>query len=142
MFQILRRRLAKQEGFTLIELVVVIAILGLLVALALPNFLGARNRAAVAEARGIADEWKSLTWACYLEKGAVASCDTPTEVGWSQGDSVYWEWSAVTSFTTTGTTIRLDVDGLTGTLADGGTYQMTLTVSGAGAGTAADAFTI
>src|SRR4051794_6796638 len=46
MLQMLRRRLDKDEqGFTLIELMVVVLIIAILIAIAIPTFLGAQNRA-------------------------------------------------------------------------------------------------
>ncbi|MFQ5554316.1 MAG: prepilin-type N-terminal cleavage/methylation domain-containing protein, partial [Acidimicrobiia bacterium] len=41
----MRERLAKDEGFTLIELMVVVLIIAVLVAIAIPSFLGFRARA-------------------------------------------------------------------------------------------------
>ncbi|MFM7549028.1 MAG: type IV pilin protein, partial [Cyanobacteriota bacterium] len=53
-----------QQGFTLVELMIVVAVIGVLSAVALPNFLQARNAAAagaaVGEALGLAKECATL----------------------------------------------------------------------------------
>ena len=41
----LRRRLSRQAGFTLAELVVVVAVIGVLIVIAVPVYLGFRDKA-------------------------------------------------------------------------------------------------
>ena len=57
----------KQGGFTLIELVVVLAILGILIALAVPRYLGARRSALISEGDNTLQELKTLAWAYYQQ---------------------------------------------------------------------------
>ena len=45
MLQALRKKQESEEGFTLIELMVVVLIIAILIAIAIPTFLGAQNRA-------------------------------------------------------------------------------------------------
>lgn len=93
-----------ERGFTLIEIAVVIAIIGLLIAIALPSFLGARQRAFSAEVRQIASEWKALEFSCLVEKNFNTSrCDTNAEIGWTPPpQDTVWSFSTWTMACVTG----------------------------------------
>jgi prepilin-type N-terminal cleavage/methylation domain-containing protein len=78
----------REHGFTLIELVVVLAILGILIALAVPRYLGARKKAYKAEADNILQESKTLEWAYYQQynsfdlSGNSIGLATPSNMHW------------------------------------------------------------
>ena len=65
----IRRRLAGSEGFTLIELMVVVMIIAVLIAIAIPSFLGfrksAQDRSAQSEIRNVLLSEKAF----WLEDG-------------------------------------------------------------------------
>ncbi len=96
----IRRVWRGSRGFTLIEIAIVVAIIGILLLIALPLFSGARVRAYVAETRQLASEWKALTWACLVEKNFDQSrCDTPALVGWVPAPaSSAWNWPTAYMF--------------------------------------------
>ena len=59
----------KQKGFTLIELMIVIAIIGILAAIAIPAYQNYTIRAQVTEGLSLADGWKTGIAEFYARNG-------------------------------------------------------------------------
>src|SRR3712207_4748967 len=78
MLDALRKRLGRddEQGFTLIELMVVVLIIAILIAIAIPTFLGARSRAQDRAAQSSLRNALSAAKTLYTDSDSYATVNT------------------------------------------------------------------
>jgi type IV pilus assembly protein PilA len=129
-----RRRPADESGFTLVELLVVILIIGLLAAIALPAFLNQRTKAQDSQAKVYVTTAVKALGVWHTDNSTYAGADAAA----LRGIEASLGGARNLTVTGTATTYTVSVDSVAGS-SGGGTYTISLLGTGATQRTCANA---
>jgi len=101
----------KQQGFTLIELMIVVAIIGILAAVAIPQYQNYVSKSQVSRVMGEVGALRTATETCLMDGKNATTCN----FGWSSSNLIGQEGN--TKSLQTGLTVTLDLTANTASLA-------------------------
>lgn len=107
-----------QKGFTLIELMIVVAIVGILAAVALPAYQNYSKKAKFSEVLAAGSGVKTAVEVCIQSTGLEASCDEASEIDYTLSNAAAGQYVSSVALTGSGdatiTVTAVSTNGLSG----------------------------
>ncbi|MFH2013097.1 MAG: prepilin-type N-terminal cleavage/methylation domain-containing protein [Pseudomonadota bacterium] len=101
----IRTSAKNEKGFTLIELMIVVAIIGILAAIAIPNFLSYQKKAKTAEAKTMLANIRTMEEAYLAENDTYSA--SKTQIGWVDPTYKYYSTMSITAASSSAFTARI-----------------------------------